>query len=61
MLVYAFSVQTKMHELSETMYRASALRNTTLIESLVSLETVKVIGIEGAMQRKWERGANAIQ
>ena len=61
MLVYAFSVQTKMHELSETMHRASALRNTTLIESLVSLKTVKVIGIEGAMQRKWERGANAIQ
>ena len=61
MLVYAFSVQTKMHELSETMHRASALRNTTLIESLVSLEAVKVIGIEGTLQRKRERGANAIQ
>ena len=58
MLVYAFSVQTKMHELSETMYRASALRNATLIESLVSLETVKAIGIEGAMQRKWEHSAS---
>ena len=58
MLVYAFSVQTKMHELSETMYRASALRNGTLIESLVSLETVKAIGIEGAMQRKWEHSAS---
>ena len=58
MLVYAFSVQTKMHELSETMYRASAARNATLIESLVSLETVKAIGIEGAMQRKWEHSAS---
>ena len=58
MLLYALSVQTKMHELSETMYRASALRNATLIESLVSLETVKALGIEGAMQKKWESSAN---
>jgi ATP-binding cassette subfamily C protein LapB len=58
MLLYAFSVQTKMHELSETMYRASAARNATLIESLVGLETVKALGIEGAMQRKWEHTAH---
>lgn len=57
-LVYSFSVQTKMHELSETMYRASAIRNATLIESLVGLETVKALGIEGQMQRKWERSAH---
>lgn len=57
-LVYSFSVQTKMHELSETMYRASAIRNATLIESLVSLETVKALGIEGQMQRKWEHSAH---
>ncbi|MEO8417921.1 MAG: type I secretion system permease/ATPase [Methylophilaceae bacterium] len=58
MLIYALSVQTKMHELSETMYRASAIRNATLIESLVALETVKALGIEGYMQRKWEKSAN---
>ena len=58
MLMYAFSVQTKMHELSETMYRASAQRNATLIESLVGLETVKALGVEGAMQRKWEHTAS---
>ncbi|MDZ4210716.1 MAG: ABC transporter transmembrane domain-containing protein, partial [Methylotenera sp.] len=57
-LVYSFSVQTKMHELSETMYRASAIRNATLIESLVGLETVKALGIEGQMQRKWEHSAH---
>ncbi len=56
-LVYSFSVQTKMHDLSETMYRAGAVRNATLIESLVSLETVKSLGIEGQMQRKWEKSA----
>jgi ATP-binding cassette, subfamily C, bacterial LapB len=57
MLVYAFSVQTKMHALSETMYRAGALRNATLIESLVGLETIKALGVEGSMQRKWEHSA----
>jgi len=57
-LVYSFSVQTKMHELSETTYRASAIRNATLIESLVGLETVKALGIEGQMQRKWEHSAH---
>ncbi len=55
MLVYALSVQAKMHELSETMYRASAMRNATLIESLVGLDTVKAMGIEGTMQNRWER------
>lgn len=58
MLVYALSVQTKMHELSETMYRAGAIRNATLIESLVGLETIKSLGLEGHMQRKWEHSAN---
>lgn len=55
MLVYALSVQVKMHELSETMYRASAMRNATLIESLVGLDTIKSMGIEGTMQSRWER------
>ena len=57
MLIYAFSVQSKMHALSETMYRAGAVRNATLIESLVGLETIKALGIEGGMQRKWEHSA----
>ena len=58
MLFYSFSVQTKMHELSETMFRAGAIRNATLIETLVGLETVKALGIEGSMQRKWEKSAS---
>ncbi|WP_340123638.1 type I secretion system permease/ATPase [Methylobacter svalbardensis] len=58
MLVYSFSVQTKMHELSETLFRAGAMRNATLIESLVGLETIKALGIEGHMQRKWEKSAS---
>jgi len=53
-VIGALLVQTKMHELSEMTYRASAQRNATLIESLVGLETIKTLGNEGTMQGKWE-------
>jgi ATP-binding cassette subfamily C protein LapB len=54
-VVYAYILQHKMHALSETTYRASALRNATLIESLTALETIKTQGAEGVMQSKWEK------
>ncbi|MDX1733429.1 MAG: type I secretion system permease/ATPase [Halioglobus sp.] len=53
-LGYAWSVQGRLKELAETSYRASALRNATLIESLVGLETIKATGAESRMQRRWE-------
>lgn len=55
MLGYALVVQGKMHDLVETTFRAGAQRQANLIESLVGLETIKAIGAEGIMQRKWER------
>ncbi len=54
---YAMSTQRKMRELTETTYRASAMRNATLIESLVGLDTLKAVGGESTMQRKWENSA----
>ncbi|TXS89565.1 type I secretion system permease/ATPase [Parahaliea maris] len=53
-LGYALATQGKLRELTETTYRASALRNSTLIESLVGLDTIKAMGAESRMQRKWE-------
>ena len=53
--VYAYVLQYKMHELSETIYRAGALRNATLIESLSALETIKTQAAENVMQSKWEK------
>jgi len=55
---WAMAVGARMHALSETGYRASAMRNATLIESLVGLETVKALGAEGVMQQRWERSAS---
>ncbi|NTV96043.1 MAG: type I secretion system permease/ATPase [Thiobacillus sp.] len=54
---YALLVQDRMHELSETTYRAGAMRNANLVESLVGLEAIKALGAEGIMQRKWEQSA----
>ncbi|KAF7600638.1 MAG: type I secretion system permease/ATPase [Candidatus Dactylopiibacterium carminicum] len=59
-LMAAWVTQGKMHELTETTYRASAQRNATLIESLVGLETIKTLGAEGEIQRRWEKATNFI-
>ncbi len=56
-LVYAMTVQGRMHELAETTYRAGAQRNATLVEGLVAMETVKALGAEAPLQRKWEKSA----
>lgn len=56
-VLYALAVQSKMHDLAETTYRAGALRNATLIESLVGLESLKALGAEGRMQARWEKSA----
>ncbi len=48
-------LQHRLHQLSETTYRAAAQRNATLIESLTGIETIKAQGAEGAIQAKWER------
>ncbi|MDR0576578.1 MAG: type I secretion system permease/ATPase [Candidatus Accumulibacter sp.] len=54
-LVYAYILQFRMHELTETTYRAAALRNASLVESLTALETIKTQCAEGVVQSKWER------
>ena len=51
---YSLSVRGKLKELAETTYRAGAMRNSTLIESLVGLDTIKAMGGESRMQRRWE-------
>jgi ATP-binding cassette subfamily C protein LapB len=54
MVIYGYVIQHKMMELSESTYRAGALRNSTLIESLTALEAIKAHSAEGVMQKKWE-------
>lgn len=58
LLAYTFLIQSKLKELTETTYRASAMRNATLVESLTGLETLKAMGAEGYMQKKWETNSS---
>jgi ATP-binding cassette subfamily C protein LapB len=56
-VAYSLILQHRMQELSETTYRASAMRNATLVESLTAFETIKAHGADGIMQSKWEKTA----
>ncbi|MDG1064914.1 MAG: type I secretion system permease/ATPase [Luminiphilus sp.] len=53
-LTYALVSSKKLKRLTETTYQAGAQRNATLIESLTGLDTLKALGAESVMQRKWE-------
>jgi ATP-binding cassette subfamily C protein LapB len=53
-LIYSYIVQGKMHALAETTFRASAMRNATLIEALTAMETIKAHGAERIIQTKLE-------
>ena len=54
-LAYGWVVQKKLHVLAETTYRASAMRNSTLVECLTGIETIKSQGAESLIQARWER------
>ena len=57
-LLLAWTLQSRLHALAEQTYRASAMRNATLVESLTGLETIKTQAAESVIQSRWER-ANA--
>ncbi|MBL8301752.1 MAG: type I secretion system permease/ATPase, partial [Ideonella sp.] len=58
-LIMGYVMQHRLHELAETTYKAAALRNATLIESLGAIETIKAQAAEGLIQTRRER-ANTI-
>jgi ATP-binding cassette, subfamily C, bacterial LapB len=57
-LILSYALQERLHVLSQSTYKSSALRNATLIEALSGIETIKSQGAESVIQSKWER-ANA--
>ena len=48
-------LQGKLQRLAESTYRASAMRNATLVEALTGIETIKAQGAEGVIQSRWEK------
>lgn len=51
---FALFMRPRLQRLTETSYQAGAMRNATLIESLAGVDTLKAMGAESVMQRKWE-------
>jgi len=55
LMLSSLVVQQKMKELVDVTHRATAQRNSTLVESLVGIETIKFMVAESSIQRKWEQ------
>jgi ATP-binding cassette, subfamily C, bacterial LapB len=58
LIVYSWFVQGRMRALAETTFRASAMRNATLVESLATIETIKAHGAERVMQTRMEESSS---
>ena len=56
-VIMSWRIQKRLQALTEATFEASAQRNSTLIESLVGLDTLKAMGAESMMQRRWEKTA----
>lgn len=54
-LIYGLLVQKPLRESVEKTYAASAQKGAMLVETLSGLESVKFLGAEGGLQRKWEQ------
>lgn len=59
-IIYAIFIQAPLRHSIESTFRASAQKNATLIESLMGMETIKTLGAEGPVQRKWEQAVGYI-
>jgi ATP-binding cassette subfamily C protein LapB len=54
-IIFSWLMQKPIKNAVEQSFVSSAQKNATLVESLVGLETVKVLGAEGLLQRVWEK------
>jgi ATP-binding cassette subfamily C protein LapB len=54
-LLTSFLLQRPLGAVINETFRTSSQRQATLIETLTGLETIKAIGAEGPMQRRWEQ------
>ncbi|MEO5703217.1 MAG: type I secretion system permease/ATPase [Gammaproteobacteria bacterium] len=60
MAIFGYLIVSPLRKAIENTYRASAQKNATLIESLTGMETIKTLGAEGPVQRKWEEAVGYI-
>lgn len=54
-IVVGIGIQSALHRAVKASYRHSGQKQALLIESLIGIETIKSLGAEGFLQRKWEQ------
>lgn len=59
-IFYSIFIQNSLREAVDHTFRGSSQKNAMLIESLTAMETIKALGAEGVMQRKWESAVGYI-
>ncbi|MDI6743637.1 MAG: ABC transporter transmembrane domain-containing protein, partial [Smithella sp.] len=60
LIVYAYFVQAPLQRVVEKTIKASAQKNAILVEGVAGLETIKMLGAEGQIQRAWEEAVSYI-
>lgn len=59
-LTYALLVQPMIKRAVQQVMQATARKNATLVESLVGIESIKLLGAESRQQHKWEQAVEHI-
>ncbi len=59
-ILYSMFIQNSLQEAVDHTFRGASQKNAMLIESLTAMETIKALGAEGIMQRKWESAVGYI-
>jgi ATP-binding cassette subfamily C protein LapB len=60
LIVYAYFIQSPLQRVVEKTIKASAQKNAILVEGVAGLETIKMLGAEGQIQRAWEEAVSYI-
>jgi len=60
LMLYAYFIQAPLQRVVEKTIKASAQKNAILVEGIAGLETIKMLGAEGQIQRAWEEAVSYI-
>ena len=60
LIIYAFFIQAPLRRVVGKSITASAQKNAILVEGVAGLETIKMLGAEGQIQRAWEEAVSYI-
>lgn len=55
-ILFGLAVQPPLRRAVERSFSSASRKNAVMVEGLAGIETVKTLGAEGEMQRRWEEG-----